>query len=914
MADKVVRVRIDGVDGLSDPANKAGGSMDKLTQKSGGWMKSFVDVKAALQVVGNALRSMYGFAQESLAAFDAYESSMRKIEGTAKITGTPLAELTELASHAKTQFGLSSVQANDYATAVNNLASKAGFAGDKQKLLASMLDLGAAKGLTAAQSLQAFEQSILGIDEGTDKLFGKNPSGLWADYAEQIGKAPGKMSDLDKSMVLVYATMEAGGMVQGSYSEWLESAQGQQSLLTNRLNDGKVAFGGMLSPIRAVVVEGLNTFMDALGESSTSLDELGNGLKLIAQNVVSIFIVAWQRAGPMVVFALKAVIAGVMFLTDATRALMIFTQEVAGRIVMSYGYIMEKGGKLLSALGIEFVESAGKSLKEWGSNQEKQASASWAKFRQESRAAWDAVGGHATDTAPVVNKASESIGNAGSAAHNKVKVSAEEAAAAQKKEAKEIADAHKKVDAELKIVNASYKFMKQSMESFDKQAEKALKPERAKSFTTGMEGIRKATDEVVSSLMDTLGPVDALIPKTSKVEQIVGKVGEVILHNSRAVLDLAGAFGIVDDEAQVLIGSAINLAQALPKALAGDFSAIGGVLAASANIMSQIVGGDAERRKLLKENSTNLLRLRDEVGNLRLGVTGDSFAKAQTALEQIVPALKRDNLDNKAFNIATIIRGLQAQGLSMADLDEIGKALSVNVRDSKGNLQIGAFKQLLEAIGLTEFGQFGTGFTDRIDSTTRGFDVNKVSAADQIAQLFGVGADFSPALRGVFDGNDLGGTRGRLAGLFAQLQAGTLDASQFGGLTGTQFLDLITDLIGRIDGLDGSTPTVPTTPTATPPAFDDPIVPSAGSPPSGVASDLLGVFRGYAELAAPHMVRMEDLTAAIAENTALTVDELRQVNAWLGLMSGGVGIDLIDAALAERRQAAGINAGGSASP
>jgi hypothetical protein len=64
------------------------------------------------------------------------------------------------------------------------------------------------------------------------------------------------------------------------------------------------------------------------------------------------------------------------------------------------------------------------------------------------------------------------------------------------------------------------------------------------------------------------------------------------------------------------------------------------------------------------------------------------------------------------------------------------------------------------------------------------------------------------------DVNDLAGTRARLAALFERLNNGGVSAAELGGLTGSQFLDLVTDLIGRIDRLDpnatgGGTVTIP---------------------------------------------------------------------------------------------------------
>ena len=76
-----------------------------------------------------------------------------------------------------------------------------------------------------------------------------------------------------------------------------------------------------------------------------------------------------------------------------------------------------------------------------------------------------------------------------------------------------------------------------------------------------------------------------------------------------------------------------------------------------------------------------------------------------------------------------------------------------------------------------------------------------MGAGAVLVVLGGLGGRFSEALRGVVDVNDLAGTRERLAKLFKKMQEQGLSAGELGGLTGSQFLDLITNIIGRIDDL-----------------------------------------------------------------------------------------------------------------
>jgi hypothetical protein len=887
--ERVFKVIIDGEEFVSKAAGDAEKGMDKFVGKKDKWFKSFVDLKAAWDVVAGAARALYGVAQDSLVAFDAYEASIRKLEGTAKITGTPLGELEALARSAKTQFGLSTVQANEFATSINNLSIKSGGAVDKQQLLASVLDLGAAKGMSAAEALVALQQSVLGLDEGTDKFFGVNPSQLWADFADQIGKSPGKMSDMEKSLALVYATLEAGGKTQGSFSEWLQGSQGQTALLTNRLDDAKVQLGGVLSAVRVVVVEGFNKFISAVDLGSTSLADLTRALVLTAKNGVGLLLTWWETFGPTVTTILKATVAGVMFLSDATRALAIFTQEAVGQIVKHFGALVEKGGDILKVFGVDMVKGWGETMRKWGTETETAASASWAVFRKESQSAWDELGKDAAAAPKPVKTALTSIGDDAETQMRRVGSASERAG--------------KAVTANLGPTLAdTIHLTSDALDNLRITASNTLEPTKAKQFEAEMSKLVTRSHEVRDRIM---GWTPGVAGATDKAKDLSREVGTL----ARAGLDTAQAFGVIDQQAAAVLNSVTNIASALPRALAGDLTSMAGILGGVANIASQIIGGDRERRQLLRDNTRGLDRLRSEIGNLRLNVTGEMFTKVQGVLEKVVPGL-RGGIQNFGTDMVSIFEGLRGAGLTMADLEMVGKELGINLRDSKGNFSIDAVRQLLTAMGLTEFGQFGSGFEDQLDATTRGFDVNQTGDVGQLSALFGVGGRFSPALANVFDANDLVGSRARLGELFQGLIDGTLDPSQFGGLTGSQFLDFITDAIGRIDGILGADAPAPTG-TAPLPGGED--VPTGSSPTPSPTLTLADVFREYRDASVPILTAQLDLqtriaaaTEATAENTGLTAMEVRALRE--ALLSGTF-IDSVDRALADRRREAELTNG-----
>ena len=65
---------------------------------------------------------------------------------------------------------------------------------------------------------------LLGIDEGTDRLFNRNPSALWKEYAASIGTTAGKLTDAQKQQALLSAALLEGAKVGGEYERFLGTA------------------------------------------------------------------------------------------------------------------------------------------------------------------------------------------------------------------------------------------------------------------------------------------------------------------------------------------------------------------------------------------------------------------------------------------------------------------------------------------------------------------------------------------------------------------------------------------------------------------------------------------------------------------------------------------------------------------
>jgi hypothetical protein len=215
-------------------------------------------IKAALPVFGvlaatMAATNLVGWMTDSARAADDFERANRRLSASAKLTGVALSELEGVARSGQESFGLARTVAADFAAEITRLTSIAGRVGESRQALKAFLDLGASRGFDAAQTLQAVRQAVLGIDEGTDKLFNRNPSGLWREYAAAIGTTVGKLTDAQKQEALLAAALRDGAKVGGEYEKFLQTAAGSSAKLAQANERLKVAFGRMFAGVRVDV-------------------------------------------------------------------------------------------------------------------------------------------------------------------------------------------------------------------------------------------------------------------------------------------------------------------------------------------------------------------------------------------------------------------------------------------------------------------------------------------------------------------------------------------------------------------------------------------------------------------------------------------------------------------------------------
>ena len=275
---------------------------------------------------------------------------------------------------------------------------------------------------------------------------------------------------------------------------------------------------------------------------------------------------------------------------------------------------------------------------------------------------------------------------------------------------------------------------------------------------------------------------------------------------ARGALDAAVSFGVIDDNAARSLNSAVNIASAVQKMATSGFSFAGavGVIGGVASIVNTMMAGDAERRRLLRENNVSLARLSKDIGGLNLNVTGDDLAQAQGALGGLT---FKGGFANFATDVQTLRGGLESSGLTMADLERIGNELGINIKDKNGNLSFEAIRQLQTALSTVKPGRLGSDFNSQLDFFKESQRIDGATGTGGINGLL----DFLRNVGGVtaLDGlnaDDPQALRSALRNLFVRLNNGE-GVGGLGKLTGSGFMQILTSLIDDLDSLGGTSGT-----------------------------------------------------------------------------------------------------------
>jgi hypothetical protein len=208
------------------------------------------------------------------AAADRQETAQRKLSATSRLTGVALANITAISDMAQDKFKVSASVAADLTQGFVKLAARTGDVSKAGALMTAWMDLGKAQGLSLDQILTGLNSTLVGQDEGLNRLGLMNPSNIWKQWADAAGRTVASMSDQEKWLAIVNAAIAEGAKVNGEYNRSLETTQGKQDAFNQTLEKTFAAMGKNISGTR----EWWYTFGTALGEMFLKADKFFNRL------------------------------------------------------------------------------------------------------------------------------------------------------------------------------------------------------------------------------------------------------------------------------------------------------------------------------------------------------------------------------------------------------------------------------------------------------------------------------------------------------------------------------------------------------------------------------------------------------------------------------------------------------------
>ena len=239
-----------GLKAASKQADSFQKSLKKFSESTLGSVLSF----AALE---EGIRRSMDAARE-------FETATNALSASAKLAGQDLGTLTALVEDARSKFKLSKTTATEFGIEISKLADKTGGLKDPARVLESFLDVGASRGLSAAQSLEALRAAVKGSDDGIQALINRKPDQLFNDFATAVGTTAGALSEQGKEQAVVNAVLAEGASVRGEYQKWLQTTDGIQFQLSQGMTDAATVIGESFQPAFAALIPVFNVVADGL--------------------------------------------------------------------------------------------------------------------------------------------------------------------------------------------------------------------------------------------------------------------------------------------------------------------------------------------------------------------------------------------------------------------------------------------------------------------------------------------------------------------------------------------------------------------------------------------------------------------------------------------------------------------------
>ena len=855
MAMRDVLVRIVGEETVSAASRRAEGAIDGVGNAAASLAK-----KLAALGVGVLLGQFFKSAVEEAAAA---EDAMAGLEQAVLNSGTSFRQFAPDVEAVVAQMTrLTKFTDDDLYRALTRMV---GISGDAQ---------GSLKNLGLVADLAAFKN--IGLEESAT-IVGKAMNGNVTAF-NKLGVA-GK----DATTVLETARGSFGGFATKEGATF----SGTLARLSNNWGEFQEAVGRAIlsnESVRSVsgkLVDTLVSLAQWVDHNSASFTGFIDQTIALGTQIGNIAGTLWDAfapvLGPVIKLLTVGFVAGLQTLGLAFGEMAAIAQDAVGRVAETLGWFVTKGSQILGAFGINVGKSTGEALTQWGDQMRFAADRGITQARATFRKGMDAIFAdqkgankksedeqirHGTargtiDAATSAKLAKQAEQEAKARAEAEAKWNKESLkrledlgnalAKERAKQGKEAADAAEFLAQQLgvNLGEVSARALQMTTEAM----ERLLVTLRGKIPVEQWQALNAKLQEHKTRLSDLLPPASQLAEAAREAADENARMGDEVKSAkpdlsamagtaatlARGFLDAAQATGLLDSNMASALTSVINIAAALPKALAGDASSIVAVVGGLANVITGLSENPAEklRREVLNRNSDAIARLTREVGNLNLGTSGRTFqgiTDVFSGLGDRATALQGESSTRRMAGAlalqADIKKMLLKKGISQKEAEDLfaqmgAPDLAKIFTTNDASLILKLVPQIIAALQATEFGQFGQDFQSQLDALTKGFDVYGTSDADnKLAEFAKLAKRFSPALADALSG-DLSTPEGRaqarknLQGLFEKLKTGGLSPTEI-GVSGQDFLSLLTailPLLGEANGVlqNGTPVTGPTT-------------------------------------------------------------------------------------------------------
>lgn len=789
---KKVEVIIDGKETVSDAADKAEGGLRGFLSKAGGLITGL----AALGV-GAALGGFFKKAiEESLEG----EQSMARLREAVGSTGASFnAMRPEIEATVGNLMRLSTFTDDELNAALADMSLMTGDAKGSLANLGVAADLAAAKNIPLEQAAKAVGMAMEGNTKALTKLIPELKGS-----GDIIGDLKNKVDGTAKAMGETFA-----GSLTRAKNQMGEFAQAVGDAILG--SDALTGSGNLLVDALAGMAKWAEENREQIGKV---VDVIVTTAKNIWEALVPALRLIWTVAKP-VFMALLGVITEASF---AVRAGVIAYQEYAGNVAQIIGGLVEKAGGVLKAFGIDVVSGFGATLKQWGAKLDKDASAGWAKLDTDFKA-------FHTRIKSTGDKAVEDVGTQ---ERTKVKHITEGLVDAEDATKDSIA----RQKAMFKLLDENVAGYRKTIDTLRPAIKAAMETQDVDAFNTTMQAAKTTADALMVKIRadmekfrEEMGiKAPPAIGKTTEGLTDAEKAAELLrqkaldialgwINVAGTVLDVVSSFGALDSRMETMLGSVVDIADGIARWYKGDIAGgASGLIGGMGSLVAAL--NNTENKGIVRQLTFETNKLRQQIGDLKLNVSGDDFRNTKAFIEKFWQA---NNDDIKKRGIAggftpdspEFYKLLSDSGLTIGDLERVAKEMGLQLTDGKGNFTSGVLSKLLERLNNSEFGTVGQDFGSQLDFfRTRQRLEGSAGTAGGMQGLF----DFLRNVGGVsalsgIDVNDPN-ARNQLLDLFTRLNNGGVGPAEIGRLTGSQFADLLEELIQSLgDGLSsgGST-------------------------------------------------------------------------------------------------------------